>query len=107
MPMARFSRGRLDEPGAAPERGERVVEIAHLGKAVVEQILSGRLEAPVDYVQEQDEWVAVLHGAAGLHVAGERFELHSGDWVLLPAGTPHRLEWTEPGTSWLAVHLYP
>ncbi len=30
-------------------------------------------------------------------------ELGPGDWVLLPAGTPHRLVETEPGTKWLTV----
>lgn len=73
---------------------------------VVEQILSGVVE-PVDYVQDQDEWVVVLDGAAVLEVDGEHCDLARGDWMLLPAGTPHRLVSTRPGTNWLAVHLHP
>ncbi len=69
----------------------------------VEQILSGRLAAPQDYVQDHDEWVVVLAGGAVLEVDGVAHELGVGDWWLLPAGTPHRLVRTEPGTSWLAV----
>jgi mannose-6-phosphate isomerase-like protein (cupin superfamily) len=99
-------RGRLLDASAAPERGERVRELARVGNAVVEQILSGELERPVDYCQEQDELVVVLAGAAVLDVAGERVDLGAGEWMLLPAGTPHRLLHTEPGTNWLAVHVH-
>ena len=74
---------------------------------VVEQILSGRTDHPRSYAQVQDEWVAVLAGAAVLEVAGERVALGPGDWVFLPAGVPHLLLETAVGTSWLAVHLYP
>lgn len=76
-----------------------------LGDVVVSQVLSGRLPAPVDYRQDHDELALVLHGGAVLEVDGERLELETGMWVVLPAGTPHRLVGTEPGTSWLTVHL--
>jgi quercetin dioxygenase-like cupin family protein len=29
--------------------------------------------------------------------------LGAGDWLLLPAGVPHRLVHTDAGTSWLTV----
>ena len=98
--------GRLLDPSAAPTTGERVEPLVRVRNLVVEQILSGELEAPVDYRQDQDEWVAVLAGSAVLVVDGERLELGPGDWVLLEAGVPHRLERTERGTSWLTVHLW-
>lgn len=75
------------------------------GQVVVEQILTGRMEGPTDYLQDRDEWVAVLHGLAELDVGGEAVELAPGDWVLLPAGVPHRVVRVEPGTSWLAFHI--
>jgi mannose-6-phosphate isomerase-like protein (cupin superfamily) len=96
-------RGRLRAGRAAPDEGEETVVLATVGGAVVEQILSGRLDAPVDYLAGVDEWVVVLGGRATLEVAGELLELHAGDWVLLPAGTPHRLVDTDPGTNWLTV----
>lgn len=99
-------RGRLLDPSAAPATGERVETLVRVRNLAVEQILSGALEAPVDYRQEHDEWVAVLAGSAVLVVDGERMELGPGDWVLLEGGTPHRLERTDPGTSWLTVHLH-
>ena len=37
--------------------------------------------------------------------AGSLVELREGDWVLLPAGCRHRVEWTTPDgpTVWLAL----
>jgi cupin 2 domain-containing protein len=99
--------GRLADRSAAPERGERTDEVVRHRNLVVEQILSGTLDGPADYVQQQDEWVVVVAGAAVLEVGGERRELAARDWLFLPAGTPHRLVSTEPGTEWLAVHLWP
>ncbi len=70
---------------------------------VVEQILSGELDAPVDYRADVDEWVVVLAGRAHLEVDGTAVTLAAGEWLLLPAGTPHRLVRTDAGTSWLTV----
>jgi cupin 2 domain-containing protein len=70
----------------------------------IEYIRSGVLEAPVEYLQNHDEWVAVLEGSAELEVEGAHVSLTAGDWMLLPRGTPHRLLQTTAGTSWLAVH---
>jgi cupin 2 domain-containing protein len=70
----------------------------------VRQVLSGELEAPVDYLQPDDEWALVVSGSARLEVDDDVLELGPGDWVWLPAGTPHRLLRTEQGTSWVTVH---
>jgi cupin 2 domain-containing protein len=95
--------GELADGSQAPVSGERVIELAHAPGFRVEQILSGRLDAPVEYSQDHDEWVVVLAGGAVLDVDGAPHELRAGDWWFLPAGTPHRLVRTEPGTSWLTV----
>jgi cupin 2 domain-containing protein len=95
--------GRLRDGGGAPARGEAVERLLVRDGLVVEQILSGELEAPVEYRQDDDEWVVLLAGAASLVVDGEDVELAAGDWLFLPAGTPHTLVRTEPGSSWLAV----
>lgn len=100
-------RGRLLDPSDAPATGERIEELVRIRNLVVEQIVSGEVEGPLDYLQEQDEWVLVLSGSAVLDVGGERVELESGDWLVLPGGVPHRLVSTHPGTNWLGVHLHP
>ena len=95
--------GRIAAAADAPAEGERVVRLAVGHGFSVEQILSGALSAPQDYEQDHDEWVVVLAGGAVLEIDGVAHELDAGDWWLLPAGTPHTLVRTEPGTSWLAV----
>lgn len=58
--------------------------------------------------QEQDEWVLVLAGGAGLQFEGSQLSLRLGvgDNALIPAGCRHRVTWTDPAekTVWLAVH---
>ena len=106
--MSPVVRGHLQPPGNAPQLGERVDPLARIsGDVRVEQILSGELEAPADFLQDHDEWVVVLSGRAALDVAGEQLDLFAGDWIVLPADVPHRVLRTQPGTSWLAVHGQP
>jgi mannose-6-phosphate isomerase-like protein (cupin superfamily) len=100
-------RGRLLDPAHTPAAGERIEDVVRVGNVVVEQILSGRVQGPLDYLQEHDEWVVVLAGAATLEVGGTPVDLGAGDWVLLPAGVPHRLLRVERGTNWLGVHVHP
>jgi hypothetical protein len=49
----------------------------------------------------------VLSDGATLDVDGDVRELGTSDWVLIPAGTPHRLLTAQPGTTWLAAHRFP
>ena len=74
---------------------------------LIEHILSGRTVEPHGHVQPQDEWVVVLAGGAVLDVDGDQVALGPGEWLFLPAGVPHTVHRTEPGTSWLAVHVHP
>ncbi len=96
-------RGRLRAGTAAPADGEETFSLGSVDGARIEQILSSRLDAPVDYLAEVDEWVVVLEGRAVLEVGGTSLTLGPGEWVLLPARVPHRLVDTEAGTSWLTV----
>jgi cupin 2 domain-containing protein len=103
----KIARGRLLDVDATPEHGERFEALAQIRNVLVEQILSSSDENPECYVQPQDEWVIVLDGAATLDVDGELVELGPRDWVVLPAGVPHRVVATAPQTNWLAVHVHP
>ena len=97
------SNGRLAPPAIAPTRGETTAVLAVTAGFTVEQVLSGELDASVAYLQDHDEWFVVLAGGGVLDVDGVEHALGAGDWWCLPAGTPHRLVSTSPGTSWLAV----
>jgi cupin 2 domain-containing protein len=59
--------------------------------------------------QEQEEWVVLLRGAAGLRFEGEPHPrlLAAGDYVRIPAQCRHRVDWTALGepTVWLALHI--
>lgn len=61
------------------------------------------------YDQEGDEWVILLQGQATVlyQKDNQSFDLVAGDYLLIPAHTRHRVEWTAPelNTVWLAVHL--
>jgi mannose-6-phosphate isomerase-like protein (cupin superfamily) len=98
-------RGRLQDPSGAPAVGERFLELASFPTATIEQILSGRLAEPAAFEQPHDEWVVLLAGGAKMLVDGEELELEAGDWLLIPAGCPHTVLETQPGSSWLALHL--
>ncbi len=92
---------------AAPATGERFEAVLEHRNVAIRQILSGRTDAPQEFLQEDDEWVVVLSGAAVMTVNGERLPLGPGDWAFLPAGVPHTVLDTAAGTSWLAVHVRP
>lgn len=99
--------GNLHADAAAPRQGERFdVLLSHQG-LVIERIISTSKIASQEYVQEQDEWVVLLKGRATLEVAGEQVALHDGDYLFLPARTPHAVLAVSDGAMWLAVHLHP
>lgn len=84
--------------------GESTNLVANGSNWRIEQILSGRLEAPIDDCLDHDEWFVLLEGGAVIEVQGSPETLGSGDWMHLDPGVPHRVLATQPGTVWLAVH---
>ena len=77
----------------------------------LERILSTGQSTPPGqwFDQDADEWVVLLSGSAGLLFEGERAicDMQPGDYLLIPAHTRHRVEWTAAGkdTVWLAGHV--
>jgi cupin 2 domain-containing protein len=70
----------------------------------------GHATPPGEWLSEkQDEWVLLLSGQAGLRFAKEEapFTMNRGDYLLIPANTPHRVEWTsaQEKTVWLALYF--
>jgi cupin 2 domain-containing protein len=94
--------GRLTDE--VPDRGEDFHVLAELPGAIVEHIVSSDCADHRRQVQEWDEWVVVVCGAAELEIDGQRLVLAARDWVLIPAGTPHRVVCTRAGSHWIAVH---
>lgn len=79
-------------------------------KIKIERIVSqGHVTEKGGWLKEaRDEWVMALKGAGRLRfLKGNRsIKLRAGDYVLIPANTAHRVEWTSPleKTIWLAVY---
>jgi len=75
----------------------------------IERIISCGHSSPAGfwYNQERDEWVALLQGEAEISwKSGRSLVMKAGDWIFIPAGEEHRIEWTseKPPCIWLAIH---
>lgn len=68
------------------------------------RIISSKIDSPKEFIQEDNEWVAVLEGEAVLEMKGKNYNLKKGDFLFIPANTPHILKSTKEGTLWLAFH---
>ena len=62
------------------------------------------------YDQDWDEWVLLLQGYATIRYQdGNKVVLQHGDYVLIPAHSKHRVDFTssQPDAIWLAIHFKP
>ena len=98
--------GNLYDASDVPATGERFDTLLRHRNLVVERIVSSADIAPSEYVQAQDEWVLLVHGSAVLDIDGQATALKAGDYVFLPAGTPHTVLRVSAGAMWLALHLH-
>ncbi|MDO9104211.1 MAG: cupin domain-containing protein [Methylovulum sp.] len=80
---------------------------------LIERIISKGHSTPDGqwYDQDWDEWLILLQGHATLcciEYDEKLTQLNVGDYLLIPAHTKHRVEWTsaELATIWLAIHIY-
>ncbi len=79
-------------------------------KLKIERIVSqGHITEKGKWLKEaRDEWVIVLKGAGSLRFRKDNrlIKLKAGDYVLIPANTSHRVDWTtlREKTIWLAVY---
>ena len=76
----------------------------------IERIVSTGQATPAGEWLDQawDEWVLLIEGSARLEIAEKpERRLERGDHLLIPAGTRHRVAWTDPDrpTIWLAIHI--
>ncbi len=90
-----------------PTTGERFDTLLRCRNLVIERIASSSAIPPNRYVQTQDEWVLLLQGTAHIEIDGKTESLRAGDYVFLPANTPHSVKQVSDGAVWLAVHLHP
>ncbi len=79
------------------------------GNVKIERIVSSAHPDHALQCQTHDEWVLLIQGAAILELNGTSQSLTVGDYLFIPAGTPHRVVSTNSELSciWLAIHIYP
>ena len=93
---------------ANAQSGEEFLTLCDNANVKIERIVSHAHTSPAGfwYDQDEDEWLAVLRGAATLEFAGgERVELKAGDYLTIGRHVQHRVVSTSEETVWLAVHL--
>ncbi|OQY49308.1 MAG: hypothetical protein DRR08_11535 [Candidatus Parabeggiatoa sp. nov. 2] len=100
----------LFAPANTPTTDEVFEKLLSTSHFTLERIIStGQATPPGEwYNQEQDEWVILLSGSAGLlFEAQDTIQvLRPGDYVHIPAHLRHRVEWTDSSQPpvWLALH---
>lgn len=98
-----------DIPDVLPD--ELIELIAEHQDVAIERIVSRGHTSPRDfwYDEDKNEFVLVISGEARLRFEEDNdcIQMKSGDYVIIPAHTRHRVEWTSPDedTVWLAVHF--
>lgn len=97
-----------DIPGSLPEE---VVQTLLTAPGIrIERIISHGQASPPGFWYEQpdNEWVLLIQGAATLSIEDDVIELRPGNYLNLPAGRKHRVEWTTPDepTIWLAIFYH-
>lgn len=87
-----------------PETGETFETLLTNDDVTIELIVSSEQPEPVLYHQQKDEAVLLIQGKATLWVDGKHITMLPGDFLHIPAQTPHKVLETENGTRWLAIH---
>jgi cupin 2 domain-containing protein len=72
----------------------------------IKKIISNTLKTPQTFNQKEDEFVVLLKGCAKIEINGVVKNLKAGDYLFIPANTPHTLIKTKKTAVWLAVHIY-
>ncbi len=98
-----------DGIGALPVQDESFSTILEHSALRMERIVSFGQSSPADfwYDQTEDEWVMLFQGEARLDIHGAgMIDMKAGDYILLPAGFRHRVDYTsqDPPCIWLALH---
>ena len=109
-PLPKLEVGNLLKPLPAARREEAFTELLARGGVRIERIVSRGQATPENapMVQDRDEWVVLLEGAAGIRVEqSQEAVLAAGDYLWIPRGRKHWVTWTakDRPTVWLAVHL--
>jgi cupin 2 domain-containing protein len=89
-----------------PKTGETFTTLLQHKNIKINHIVSSSKAVPVEYIQEEDEWLVLLEGEATLLIKSEEKILTKGETLFIPAKVPHTVLKTTDGTVWLTVHIF-
>ena len=90
----------------SPKSGETFTTLLEHKNIKINRIVSASDIEPVEYMQEEDEWLVLLEGEATLLLDNKEKILTNGDTLFIPAKVPHTVLKTTDGTTWLTVHIF-
>jgi len=90
----------------APKSGETFTTLLEHKNININRIVSSSDVEPIEYIQEEDEWLVLLEGEATLLVDKKEEILTKGETLFIPAKTPHTILKTSSGTVCLTVHIF-
>ena len=89
-----------------PKDGETFTTLLEHKNIKINSIVSSSDVKPVEYIQEEDEWLVLLEGEATLLVKDEEKTVTKGETLFIPSKVPHKVLKTNDGTVWLTVHIF-
>ena len=88
-----------------PKNGEIFTTLLEHKNIKINRIVSASEIEPVEYIQEEDEWLVLVEGEATLRIENKEKVLTKGETLFIPAKVPHTVLKTSDGTVWLTVHI--
>ena len=89
-----------------PQNAEIFTTLLEHKNIKINRIVSSSDIQPIEYMQEEDEWLVLLEGEATLRIKNEEKKLNKGDTLFIPAKVSHSVLKTSKGTVWLTVHIF-
>lgn len=89
-----------------PKIGEDFTTLFEHKNIKINRIVSSDTLEKKVYIQNEDEWLVLLHGEATIKISDELKTLKIGNTLFIPSKTPHEVIQTSSGTLWLTVHIF-
>jgi cupin 2 domain-containing protein len=89
-----------------PKSDETFTTLLEHKNIKINRIVSSNIIAPIEYIQDEDEWLVLLEGEATILIDNKKKILKKGDTLFIPAKIPHQVLKTKDGTVWLTVHIF-
>ena len=90
----------------SPESGETLTTLLKHKNIKINRIVSSEAIEPIEYIQEEDEWIVLIEGEATVLVENAEKKLIKGNTLFIAANVPHKVLETKEGTVWLTVHIF-